>query len=147
MYFAKFAQIDEIFEMAKKIQHIYHLFVFCERPYLDDFQIRTDCYFKNVDSVVRHLSSILCRVKGKRELIKNMEEQVVMTEEISGGRIVYVVRKVQKNDIMFNLLYLFDKQAALMHWSLDSLTDEFFKRIGESKDDKKKQPAKLPKIF
>ena len=132
--------------MAKKIQHIYHLFVFCERPYLDDFQIRTDCYFKNVDSVVRHLSSILCRVKGKRDLIKNMEEQVVMTEEISGGRIVYVVRKINKNDIMFNLLYLFDEQAAKLHWSLDSLTDEFFKRIGESKDGKKKKPVRFPKI-
>lgn len=122
--------------MAKKIQHIYHLFVFCERPYLDDFQIRTDCYFKNVDSVVRHLSSILCRVKGKRELIKNMEEQVVMTEEISGGRIVYVVQKINKNDIMFNLLYLFDKEAALRNWKMDTLTDEFFKRIGESRDGK-----------
>lgn len=133
--------------MAKKIQHIYHLFVFCERPYLDDFQIRTDCYFKNVDSVVRHLSSILCRVKGKRELIKNMEEQVVMTEEISGGRIVYVVQKINKNDIMFNLLYLFDKEAAKLHWSLDSLTDEFFRRIGESRDIKKKQPVRLPKNF
>ena len=132
--------------MAKKIQHIYHLFVFCERPYLDDFQIRTDCYFRNVDSVVRHLSSMLCRVKGKRELIKNMEEQVVMTEEISGGRIVYVVQKINKNDIMFNLLYLFDEQAAKLHWSLDSLTDEFFKRIGESRDGKKKQPLRLPKI-
>ena len=132
--------------MAKKIQYIYHLFVFCERPYLDDFQIRTDCFFKNVDSVVKHLSSILCRVKGKRELIKNMEEQVVMTEEISGGRIVYVVRKIKKNDIMFNLLYLFDEQAAKLHWSLDSLTDEFFKRIGESRDGKKKQPLRLPKI-
>lgn len=132
--------------MAKKIQHIYHLFVFCERPYLDDFQIRTDCYFKNVDSVVRHLSSILCRVKGKRELIKNMEEQVVMTEEISGGRIVYVVQKINKNDIMFNLLYLFDKEAALRNWKMDTLTDEFFKRIGESRDVKKKQPLKLPKI-
>ena len=132
--------------MAKKIQHIYHLFVFCERPYLDDFQIRTDCYFKNVDSVVRHLSSILCRVKGKRDLIKNMEEQVVMTEEISGGRIVYVVRKINKNDIMFNLLYLFDKEAALRNWKMDTLTDEFFKRIGESRDVKKKQPLKLPKI-
>lgn len=108
--------------MAKKIQHIYHLFVFCERPYLDDFQIRTDCFFKNVDSVV-------------------------MTEEISGGRIVYVVRKIKKNDIMFNLLYLFDRQAALMHWSLDSLTDEFFKRIGESGDEKKRKPVKLPKIY
>lgn len=132
--------------MAKKIQHIYHLFVFCERPYLDDFQIRTDCYFKNVDSVVRHLSSILCRVKGKRELIKNMEEQVVMTEEISGGRIVYVVQKINKNDIMFNLLYLFDKEAALRNWKMDTLTDEFFKRIGESRDVKKKQPLRLPKI-
>lgn len=132
--------------MVKKIQYIYHLFVFCERPYLDDFQIRTDCFFKNVDSVVKHLSSILCRVKGKRELIKNMEEQVVMTEEISGGRIVYVVRKIKKNDIMFNLLYLFDEQAAKLHWSLDSLTDEFFKRIGESRDGKKKQPLRLPKI-
>ena len=132
--------------MAQKIQHIYHLFVFCERPYLDDFQIRTDCYFKNVDSVVRHLSSILCRVKGKRELIKNMEEQVVMTEEISGGRIVYVVQKINKNDIMFNLLYLFDKEAALRNWKMDTLTDEFFKRIGESRDVKKKQPLKLPKI-
>lgn len=132
--------------MAKKIQHIYHLFVFCERPYLDDFQIRTDCYFKNVDSVVRHLSSILCRVKGKRELIKNMEEQVVMSEEISGGRIVYVVRKIKKNDMMFNLLYLFDKQAALRNWKMDTLTDEFFNKIGESKDDKKKQPVKMPKI-
>ena len=132
--------------MAKKIQHIYHLFVFCERPYLDDFQIRTDCYFKNVDSVVRHLSSILCGVKGKRELIKNMEEQVVMTEEISGGRIVYVVQKINKNDIMFNLLYLFDKEAALRNWKMDTLTDEFFKRIGESRDVKKKQPLKLPKI-
>lgn len=129
--------------MAKKIQHIYHLFVFCERPYLDDFQIRTDCYFKNVDSVVRHLSSILCRVKGKRELIKNMEEQVVMTEEISGGRIVYVVQKINKNDIMFNLLYLFDKEAALRNWKMDTLTDEFFKRIGESRDVKKKQPVRL----
>ena len=133
--------------MAKKIQHIYHLFVFCERPYLDDFQIRTDCYFKNVDSVVRHLSSILCRVKGKRELIKNMEEQVVMTEEISGGRIVYVVQKINKNDIMFNLLHLFDKEAALRNWKMDTLTDEFFKRIGESRDVKKKQPVRLPKIF
>ena len=122
--------------MAKKIQHIYHLFVFCERPYLDDFQIRTDCYFKNVDSLVRHLSSILCRVKGKRDLIKNMDEQVVMTEEISGGRITYVVRKIRKTDIMFNLLYLFDKEAAKLHWSLDSLTDEFFRRIGESRDGK-----------
>lgn len=129
--------------MAKKIQHIYHLFVFCERPYLDDFQIRADCYFKNVDSVVRHLSSILCRVKGKRELIKNMEEQVVMTEEISGGRIVYVVQKINKNDIMFNLLYLFDKEAALHNWKMDTLTDEFFKRIGESRDGKKKQPVRL----
>lgn len=132
--------------MARKIQHIYHLFVFCERPYLDDFQIRTDCYFKNVDSLVKHLSSILCRVKGKRELIKNMEEQVVMTEEISGGRIVYVVQKINKNDIMFNLLYLFDKEAALRNWKMDTLTDEFFKRIGESRDVKKKQPLKLPKI-
>ena len=132
--------------MAKKIQHIYHLFVFCERPYLDDFQIRTDCYFKNVDSVVRHLSSILCRVKGKRELIKNMEEQVVMTEEISGGRIVYVVQKINKNDIMFNLLYLFDKEAALRNWKMDTLTEEFFKRVGESKDGKKKAKVKLPKI-
>ena len=132
--------------MAKKIQHIYHLFVFCERPYLDDFQIRTDCYFRNVDSVVRHLSSILCRVKGKRELIKNMEEQVVMSEEISGGRIVYVVRKIKKNDMMFNLLYLFDKEAALRNWKMDTLTDEFFNKIGESKDDKKKQPVKMPKI-
>lgn len=128
--------------MAKKIQYIYHLFVFCERPYLDDFQIRTDCFFKNVDSVVKHLSSILCRVKGKRELIKNMEEQVVMTEEISGGRIVYVVRKINKNDIMFNLLYLFDKETALRNWKMDTLTDEFFKRIGESKDEKKRQPVR-----
>ena len=133
--------------MARKIHHIYHLFAFCERPYLDDFQVRSDCYFKNVDSVVRHLSSMLCRVKGKRELIKNMEEQVVMTEEISGGRIVYVVRKINKNDIMFNLLYLFDKEAALRNWKMDTLTDEFFKRIGESRDVKKKQPVRLPKLF
>lgn len=133
--------------MARKIEHIYHLFVFAELTYLDEFQVREDCYFRNVDSVVRHLSSILCRVKGKRELIKNMEEQVVMTEEISGGRIVYVVRKINKNDIMFNLLYLFDKEAALRNWKMDTLTDEFFKRIGESKDGKKKQPVRLPKIF
>lgn len=133
--------------MARKIEHIYHLFVFAELRYLDEFQVREDCYFRNVDSVVRHLSSILCRVKGKRELIKNMEEQVVMTEEISGGRIVYVVRKINKNDIMFNLLYLFDKEAALRNWKMDTLTDEFFKRIGESREVKKKQPVRLPKIF
>ena len=92
---------------------------------------------------------MLCRVKGKRELIKNMDDEkdLVMTENISKGRIVYVIRKMKKNDIMFNLLYLFEKQAALLHWSLDSLTDEFFKRIGESKDEKKKQPVRLPKIF
>lgn len=133
--------------MARKIQHLYHLFAFCELPYLDRFQVRADCYFKNVDSLVKHLSSILCRVKGKRDLIKNMDEQVVMTEEISGGRITYVVRKIRKTDIMFNLLYLFDKEAAKLHWSLDSLTDEFFRRIGESRDIKKKQPVRLPKNF
>ena len=135
--------------MAKRVQYIYHLFAFCERPYLDDFQVRSDCYFKSVDSLVKHLSSMLCRVKGKRELIKNMDDEkdLVMTENISKGRIVYVIRKMKKNDIMFNLLYLFEKQAALLHWSLDSLTDEFFKRIGESKDEKKKQPVILHKIF
>ena len=89
---------------------------------------------------------MLCRVKGKRELIKNMDEQLVMTEPLFKGQITYVVRKIKKNDIMFNLLYLFDKEAALRNWKMDTLTDEFFKRIGESKDGKKKQPLRLPKI-
>ena len=131
--------------MARKIEYIYHLFVFAELTCLDEFQIREDCYFRNVDSLVKHLSSMLCKVKGKRELIKNMDDQLVMTEPLFKGKITYVVRKIKKNDIMFNLLYLFDKEAAKMHWSLDSLTDEFFKRIGESKDVKKK-PVRLSKI-
>ncbi len=120
--------------MARKIEHIYHLFVFAELTCLDEFQVRSDCYFRNVDSLVKHLSSMLCKVKGKRELIKNMDDQLVMTEPLFKGKITYVVRKIKKNDIMFNLLYLFDKEAAKLHWSLDTLTDEFFKRIGESKD-------------
>lgn len=132
--------------MAKKIQYIYHLFAFCEFNYEGSFEVRSDCYFKNVDSLVKHLSSMLCRVKGKRELIKNMDEQLVMTEQLFKGQITYVVRKIKKNDIMFNLLYLFDKEAALRNWKMDTLTDEFFKRIGESKDGKKKQPVRLPKI-
>lgn len=132
--------------MARKIQYIYHLFAFAELTCLDEFQVRADCYFRNVDSLVKHLSGMLCKVKGKRELIKNMEDQLVMTEPLFKGKITYVVRKIRKNDIMFNLLYLFDEQAAKLHWSLDSLTDEFFKRIGESKDGKKKQPVKMPKI-
>ena len=132
--------------MAKKVEHIYHLFVFAELTCLDEFQVRSDCYFRNVDSLVKHLSGMLCKVKGKRELIKNMEDQLVMTEPLFKGKITYVVRKIKKNDIMFNLLYLFDKEAAKLHWSLDSLTDEFFKRIGESKDDKPKRPVKMPKI-
>lgn len=127
-------------------EYIYHLFAFAEFNYEDSFQVRSDCYFKNVDSLVKHLSSMLCRVKGKRELIKNMDDQLVMTEPLFKGKITYVVRKIKKNDIMFNLLYLFDKEAAKLHWSLDSLTDEFFKRIGESQDGKKKQPVRLPKI-
>ena len=132
--------------MAKKIQYIYHLFAFCEFNYEGSFEVRSDCYFKNVDSLVKHLSSMLCRVKGKRELIKNMDEQLVMTEQLFKGQITYVVRKIKKNDIMFNLLYLFDKEAALRNWKMDTLTDEFFKRIGESRDGKKKQPLRLPKI-
>ena len=132
--------------MAKKVQYIYHLFAFSELNYEGSFEVRSDCYFKNVDSLVKHLSSMLCRVKGKRELIKNMDEQLVMTEPLFKGQITYVVRKIRKTDIMFNLLYLFDKEAAKLHWSLDSLTDEFFKRIGDSKDDKPKQPVKMPKI-
>ena len=132
--------------MARKIEHIYHLFVFAELTCLDEFQVREDCYFRNVDSLVKHLSGMLCKVKGKRELIKNMDDQLVMTEPLFKGKITYVVRKIKKNDIMFNLLYLFDEQAALLHWSLDSLTDEFFKRIGESRDGKKKKPVRLPKI-
>lgn len=126
-------------------EYIYHLFVFAEFNYEDSFQVRSDCYFKNINNLVRHLSSILCRVKGKRELIKNMDDQLVMSEPLYMGKITYVVRKIKKNDIMFNLLYLFDEEAAKLHWSLDTLTDEFFKKIGESKDDKKK-PARLPKI-
>ena len=133
--------------MAKKIQYIYHLFAFCDFNYEGSFEVRSDCYFKNVDSLVKHLSSMLCRVKGKRELIKNMDEQLVMTEQLFKGQITYVVRKIKKNDIMFNLLYLFDKEAALRNWKMDTLTDEFFKRIGESKDVKKKQPVKMPNIF
>ena len=132
--------------MAKKVQYIYHLFAFSELNYEGSFEVRSDCYFKNVDSLVKHLSSMLCRVKGKRELIKNMEDELVMTEPLFKGKITYVVRKIKKNDIMFNLLYLFDKEAAKHHWSLDTLTDEFFNRIGESKDGKKKQPLRLPKI-
>lgn len=132
--------------MARKIEHLYHLFVFAELTCLDEFQVRADCYFRNIDSLVKHLSSMLCKVKGKRELIKDMENQLVMTEPLFKGKITYVVRKIKKNDIMFNLLYLFDKEAAKLHWSLDSLTDEFFKRIGESRDVKKRKPVKLPKI-
>ena len=132
--------------MAKKVEHIYHLFAFAELTCLDEFQVRSDCYFRNVDSLVKHLSSMLCKVKGKRELIKNMEDELVMTEPLFKGKITYVVRKIKKNDIMFNLLYLFDKEAAKLHWSLDTLTDEFFKRVGESKDGKKKAKVKLPKI-
>lgn len=133
--------------MAKKVEHIYHLFAFAELTCLDEFQVRADCYFRNIDSLVKHLSSMLCKVKGKRELIKNMDDQLVMTEPLFKGKITYVVRKIRKNDIMFNLLYLFDKEAAKLHWSLDTLTDEFFKRVGESKDGKKKAKVKLPKIF
>lgn len=133
--------------MAKKIQYIYHLFAFCDFNYEGSFEVRSDCYFRNVDSLVKHLSGMLCKVKGKRELIKNMEDELVMTEPLFKGKITYVVRKIKKNDIMFNLLYLFDKEAAKLHWSLDTLTDEFFKRIGESRDVKKKQPVRLPKIF
>ena len=58
--------------MARKIEHIYHLFAFAELTCLDEFQVRSDCYFRNVDSLVKHLSSMLCKVKGKRELIKNI---------------------------------------------------------------------------
>ena len=133
--------------MAKKVEHIYHLFAFAELTCLDEFQVRADCYFRNIDSLVKHLSSMLCKVKGKRELIKNMDDQLVMTEPLFKGKITYVVRKIRKNDIMFNLLYLFDKEAAKLHWSLDTLTDEFIKRVGESKDGKKKAKVKLPKIF
>ena len=133
--------------MAKKVEHIYHLFAFAELTCLDEFQVRADCYFRNIDSLVKHLSSMLCKVKGKRELIKNMDDQLVMTEPLFKGKITYVVRKIRKNDIMFNLLYLFDKEAAKLHWSLDTLTDEFFKWVGESKDGKKKAKVKLPKIF
>lgn len=131
-------------------EHLYHLFVFSyfDYDYEETFQLRADCYFKNVDSLVKYLSSILCRVKGKRELIKNMEDdqELVMTEPLFQGKITYVVRKVKKTTIMFNLLYMFDKEAAYAHWRLDSLTDEFFKRVGESKDGKKKAKVKLPKI-
>lgn len=133
--------------MAKKVQYIYHLFAFSELNYEGSFEVRSDCYFKNVDSLVKHLSSMLCRVKGKRDLIKNMDEQLVMTEPLFKGQITYVVRKINKNDIMFNLLYLFDKEAALRNWKMDTLTDEFFKRIGESGDEKKRKPVKLPKIY
>ena len=132
--------------MARKIQYIYHLFAFAELTCLDEFQVRADCYFRNIDSLVKHLSSMLCKIKGKRELIKNMDDQLVMTEPLFKGKITYVVRKIRKNDIMFNLLYLFDKEAALRNWKMDTLTDEFFKRIGESRDDKKKRPVKMPKI-
>lgn len=133
--------------MARKVQYIYHLFAFCELTYSNTFQVRSDCYFKNIDSLVKHLSDMLCRVKGKRELIKNMDEEkeLVMVEPLSSGKITYVIRKINKNDIMFSLLYLFDKEAAKLHWSLDTLVDEFFKRIAESKDGKKK-PTRLPKI-
>ena len=85
--------------MAHKIEHIYHLFAFAELTCLDEFQVREDCFFRNVDSLVKHLSSMLCKVKGK---------------------ITYVIRKIKKNDIMFNLLYLFDKEAAKLQWSLDT---------------------------
>ena len=133
--------------MARKIQYIYHLFAFAELTCLDEFQVRADCYFRNIDSLVKHLSSMLCKIKGKRELIKNMDDQLVMTEPLFKGKITYVVRKIRKNDIMFNLLYLFDKEAALRNWKMDTLTDEFFKRIGESGDEKKRKPVKLPKIY
>ena len=73
------------------------------------------------------------------------EKELVMVEPLSSGKITYVIRKINKNDIMFSLLYLFDKEAAKLHWSLDTLADEFFKRIGESKDGRKR-PARLPKI-
>ena len=66
-----------------------------------------------------------------------MDDQLVMTEPLFKGKITYVVRKIKKNGIMVNLLYLFDEQAAKLHWSLNSLTDEFFRKIGESKDGKK----------
>lgn len=42
--------------MAKKVQYIYHLFAFAELTFADDFQIRADCYHKNVYDLVKHLS-------------------------------------------------------------------------------------------
>jgi hypothetical protein len=89
--------------MAKKERYVYHLMIVHENKDIQKIQVLCNRFLSKPEEVSKAMGTFLCRIRGRRAMIREMDRQLILTEESTACRYTYIILKYSP-DSFENLL-------------------------------------------